>query len=118
MEVLELVLSHYDGKTWRRDDAPVYAKPKLVDPDENDNSIGYTVMLEPHNQRWLYALEHLVDIDGTVNVSREMQLYTKNNITAKSKCEPYGCHYKHCLHHYQRVHPRGSQTAYRCYEKK
>ena len=76
-----LVLSNYDGKTWRRDDAPVYAKPMLVDPDENDSSIGYTVMLEPHNQRWLYALEHLVDIDGTVNVSREMQLYTKNNIT-------------------------------------
>ena len=76
-----IVLSDYDGKTWRRDDAPVYSQPMIIDTGDTGNRYRYTVMLEAHNQHWLYALEQLVDYAGPYTLSREMQLLSKNKIT-------------------------------------
>ena len=75
-----LVLPNYDGKTWRLENAPFYAQPMLVVPDDEDSRYTYTVMLEPHNRRWLYALESMIEFDGLFVVTREMQLLTRNKV--------------------------------------
>jgi transglutaminase-like putative cysteine protease len=75
-----LVLSNYDGRTWRTDDAPSYARPWIVTPVDEDFRHTYTVMLEPHNQRWLYALESIIEYEGQLVVTREMQVLTRNKV--------------------------------------
>ena len=54
-----VVLTTYDGKTWRRNDAPVTARANIRYKN-NDSSeyFRYTVMLEPTNLNWLLSLEY------------------------------------------------------------
>jgi transglutaminase-like putative cysteine protease len=75
-----LVLPNYDGRTWRLENAPSYAQPLLIVPDDEVSRYAYTVMLEPHNQRWLYALESMIEYEGPLVVTREMQLLTRNKV--------------------------------------
>ena len=75
-----LVLSHYDGTTWRLDNAPAKTYPLLIVPDDVRSKYSYTVMLEPHNQRWLYALESLVEYEDRQLVTRELQLFVGSKI--------------------------------------
>jgi transglutaminase-like putative cysteine protease len=75
-----LVLPDYDGKTWRIENAPAHAQPLVVVPDSEDTRFTYTVMLEPHNQHWLYALESIIEFEGLLVVTREMQLLTRNKV--------------------------------------
>ncbi len=82
-----LVLSHYDGNTWRRDDAPEHLLPEISYAIDEQKKIEYTVMLEPHGRRWLYSLESLIAKDGLYKVTRELQVITSeviNNIYSYS----------------------------------
>lgn len=74
-----LVLSHYDGKTWIRDDAPSYTRPDVIYEDETLN-IKYTITLEPHNKTWLYSLDTLTGYEQKHRLSRELQLFTNEKI--------------------------------------
>jgi transglutaminase-like putative cysteine protease len=76
-----LVLSHYDGRTWRLDNAPANTYPLLFASENSQSNYSYTVMLEPHNQRWLYTLESLVEYEDQQRVTRELQLFVPNKIT-------------------------------------
>ena len=76
-----LVLSNYDGETWRLENAPSYSQPLLVLPDEEGSSYTYTVTLEPHNQYWLYALEAMTEHEDRLVVTREMHLVAGNRVT-------------------------------------
>lgn len=49
-----LVMTHYDGRTWRRAPTESGSLSPLVGKGQR---IGYQVMLEPSNQHWLYALD-------------------------------------------------------------
>ena len=75
-----LVLSDYDGRTWRLDNAPSTARPLLVESGDETALYSYSVMLEPHNQRWLYALESMIQYEGVLVLTREMQLFSRNRI--------------------------------------
>lgn len=75
-----LVLSHYDGRTWTRDDAPIEARPAIVYINEDAVISEYTVMLEPHGRKWLYSLETLVAKEGPFNVTRELQVIAENEV--------------------------------------
>ena len=75
-----LVLSHYDGKTWRRDDAPENLLPEVSYMTTAEKNIEYTVMLEPHGRKWLYSLESLVAKSGQYKVTRELQVVTSEAI--------------------------------------
>ncbi len=50
-----LVLDYFNGRSWR-----VYPRPELraqnLKPSTGEDSIDYTVTLEPHGQRWLFTL--------------------------------------------------------------
>jgi transglutaminase-like putative cysteine protease len=76
-----LVLSDYDGKTWRLDNAPFQTRPLLYASGDEASMYRYTVMLEPHNQRWLYALESMVEYEGILMFMRELQLFKRNKVT-------------------------------------
>lgn len=76
------VLSKTDGTTWRR------IKPEFANPEFSGNKISatdlepvaYTVTLEPHNQRWLYALEIPAQNAAQSWMTADFQLLTKNPI--------------------------------------
>ncbi|HEX7055458.1 MAG TPA: DUF3488 and transglutaminase-like domain-containing protein [Burkholderiales bacterium] len=48
------VLWDFDGRTWTRARAPF---PRFT-PPEGEGVYRYSVVLEPHNHNWLFALEH------------------------------------------------------------
>jgi len=75
-----LVLSDYDGRTWRMDNAPSQARPLLLPSEKQASHYSYSVMLEPHNQRWLYALESMIEYEGVLVLTREMQLFSRNKV--------------------------------------
>ncbi|MGD8802117.1 MAG: DUF3488 and transglutaminase-like domain-containing protein [Gammaproteobacteria bacterium] len=75
-----LVLSDYDGTTWRLDNAPSKARPLLAASGDEEALYSYAVMLEPHNQRWLYTLESMIQYEGVLVLTREMQLFSRNKI--------------------------------------
>ena len=76
-----LVLSYYDGRTWRLENAPDEAQPLLVPSGDEKSRYKYMVMLEPHNRRWLYSLETMTEYEGQLAVTREMQVLTRNKVT-------------------------------------
>ena len=75
-----LVLSRYDGKTWRRDDAPRWTEPEVINSNNSLDDIHYQLTLEPHQQNWLYALEQITAYDGDYTITRELQLLSKRRI--------------------------------------
>ncbi|MBX2839912.1 MAG: DUF3488 and transglutaminase-like domain-containing protein [Gammaproteobacteria bacterium] len=50
------VLPNFDGYKWTTDTIHRQAVPAIAD----ENSLQYTVILQPHRQRWLFALEQPV----------------------------------------------------------
>ncbi|MDX2506601.1 MAG: DUF3488 and transglutaminase-like domain-containing protein, partial [Gammaproteobacteria bacterium] len=80
------VLSNYDGKTWRRDDAPTSTIANIQYSQDNENIFRYSVTLEPTNLNWLLSLEYPIvenSTDQTIQygLSREAMLRTKDKIT-------------------------------------
>ena len=75
-----LVLSHYDGEIWTREDAPIKTRPNISYDNKNVKISEYTVMLEPHGRQWLYSLETIVEKQGPFWVTRELQLFAKEKV--------------------------------------
>ena len=79
------VLPLYDGKTWRRDDAPASAKANILYNEQREENFRYTVTLEPTNMNWLLSLEY-PETDSNANsqhqykINREAMLLTANKI--------------------------------------
>jgi transglutaminase-like putative cysteine protease len=48
-----LVFWQFDGRAWHRSDSTVNVRLPL----KGKNSVAYTITLEPHNRRWLFALD-------------------------------------------------------------
>jgi transglutaminase-like putative cysteine protease len=48
-----LVFWLFDGQSWQYSKNSLYVHPRLKGKD----LVGYTITLEPHNQRWLFALD-------------------------------------------------------------
>jgi hypothetical protein len=48
-----LVFWHFDGRAWQRSDQTLTVKLPLA----GETSTTYTITLEPHNHRWLFALD-------------------------------------------------------------
>lgn len=80
------VLSLYDGKTWRRSDAPDSAQANIRYENDSKNIFDYRITLEPTNLKWLLSLEYpeVYDSPGkhkTYKVNREAMLITRNKIS-------------------------------------
>ncbi len=80
------VLSLYDGKTWRRSDAPDSAQANIIYNNNVKNLFSYRITLEPNNLKWLLSLEYpeIYDAPGsqhTYKINREAMLITRSKIT-------------------------------------
>ena len=66
-----LVFWQFDGRAWHRSDDPVY----IARPITGHRSTAYTITLEPHNRRWLFALDLPYDSEpGTMMLSDQTLL--------------------------------------------
>lgn len=89
-----LVFWQYDGRTWRPD-RESYAKSNTTNSSNysvNGEPFEYTVTLEPHRQRWLFALDIPVlddyaTISGTyrLSVDENLQLLSSQRIISLSQ---------------------------------
>ena len=69
-----LILDHFDGRTWRRGGGGVGLGRYLSAPSppeewelsiaDSDNVYRYSIMLEPHQHRWLFTLMAPLYVDG------------------------------------------------------
>ena len=75
-----VALSTYDGKTWRRNDAPKSTEAN-IDYSKNTPKSRYTVTLEPTNLNWLLALEYAQSYDKKYQLNREAMLIAKDKVT-------------------------------------
>ena len=76
------VLWDYDGRTW--------TAPRLVQNIEElpaDGNIDYTVTLEPHNKRWLFALEFPGRKPPRSMATRDMQLLSFTPVRSRMRYE-------------------------------
>ena len=73
------VLSSYDGKTWRRKDAPASTEANIEYTNIEDN-YRYRVTLEPNNLKWLLTLEYPSDYNQKYDFTREAMLLTDSKI--------------------------------------
>lgn len=79
------VLSMYDGKTWKRNDAPKTAKANIEylkqSYNQNKHTFNYKVTLEPTNLNWLLSLEYPINSNNQYTLNREAMLIIKNKLT-------------------------------------
>lgn len=75
------VLWDYDGRTWT---APRFVFNATELPD-TDPTIEYTVTLEPHNKRWLFALELPTQRPPRAVVTRDMQLLSAAPVRSRMR---------------------------------
>ena len=60
------VLTQFDGRGWKADPAPRPATPAVA---EDGQALDYTVTLEPHRRKWLFALDVPVSLPSKVTAS-------------------------------------------------
>lgn len=73
-----LTLWHYDGLTWnKRKSVPSQAAPF----EYNGDPVNYTVTLEPHNNKSLFALDMPTQFKNADKLDRNYQLSSKREIT-------------------------------------
>jgi len=75
-----VVLSAYDGRTWRRDDAPASALPNTTAGGSADEVIDYRVTLEPGKQKFLFALDLPMAAVNSYRLTRELMLLGSDRV--------------------------------------
>ncbi|MGH6635208.1 MAG: transglutaminase TgpA family protein [Gammaproteobacteria bacterium] len=77
------VLWDSDGRTWTRSqEIPQTPRPPLY---VSDQALDYTVTLEPHNRRWLFALEMPVRAPPGTAISPDLQLLAERPVTRRMR---------------------------------
>lgn len=74
------VLWDYDGTTWKRGINATLQAPTLVDTAE---PVDYSVTLEPHNKRWLFALDMPGKLSIPADLAPDFLLLSKEPIAAR-----------------------------------
>jgi len=74
------VLWDFDGSTWTRGHNATLLPPKL---DDAGSPVNYTVTLEPHNKRWLFALDMPGKLSIAADVTPDFQWLSRNPVNAR-----------------------------------
>jgi transglutaminase-like putative cysteine protease len=74
------VLWDFDGRTWTRGQNATLRTPTLTDAG---NPISYAITLEPHNKRWLFALDMPTQISISAEFAPDFQLLNKEPVNAR-----------------------------------
>ncbi|MBW8079210.1 MAG: DUF3488 domain-containing protein [Gallionella sp.] len=78
------VLWQYDGRTWTTGTAKYDLAPSF---DATAQTIEYSVTLEPHNKKWLYALDVPHQLPIGAHLSSDFQLLAKQDVNARLRYE-------------------------------
>jgi transglutaminase-like putative cysteine protease len=78
------VLWDYDGQTWT---APRFISNVEEMPEVDGTTIDYSVTLEPHNKRWLFALEMPTLRPPRSYLTRDMQLLSPTPVRSRMRYE-------------------------------
>lgn len=73
------VLWHFDGDTWERAFLASRTPATKVPPGPDDSL--YTVQLEPHERRWLFALDYPVTTPNEARISLDFQVTRRDPVT-------------------------------------
>jgi len=76
------VLWDYDGMTWTRGSNATLRPPTLSD---TSLPVDYTVTLEPHNKRWLFALEMPARLSIPAELAPDFQLLSRAPVNARTR---------------------------------
>lgn len=76
-----LILGNFDGRTWRVDDKPLLAEPEQL--ETKGQALNYTVTVEPHQRRWLFALD--MPANERVLMNGERLLLTSERLLRATK---------------------------------
>jgi transglutaminase-like putative cysteine protease len=103
------VLSDFDGRTWRRG-IPGFAE---LEPPRSGTRIEYSVLLEPHNRNWLFALEVPASLpararyldDGQIAALAPVRTRMRYEMTSAIDAEPIADEASHKLRRAQRLPP-------------
>lgn len=76
------VLWDYDGMTWTRGNNATLRQPTLSD---TSLPVDYTVTLEPHNKRWLFALEMPTRISIPAELAPDFQLLSRAPVNTRTR---------------------------------
>ncbi|WP_223846102.1 DUF3488 and DUF4129 domain-containing transglutaminase family protein [Wenzhouxiangella sp. AB-CW3] len=74
-----LVLWQFDGNTWRR--SRMAAEQPPVPVPDGERSLDYRIQLEPHEQRWLFALDHPVGAPSESRITMDYQIIRQRPVT-------------------------------------
>ncbi len=74
------VLWDFDGTTWTRGRNATVQRPTLSD---TGSPVDYTVTLEPHNKRWLFALDMPSKLSIAADFAPDFQLLSKEPVNAR-----------------------------------
>lgn len=78
------VLWQYDGRTWTIGTAKYDFAPHF---DATAQTIEYSVTLEPHNKKWLYALDVPHQLPVGAQLSSDFQLLARQDVNARLRYE-------------------------------
>lgn len=73
------VFWNYDGHTWTRAHGPSHAPAAPV--DEGSNDYQYSIQLEPHERRWLFALDYPTRVPDNARISQDFQITHQQPVT-------------------------------------
>lgn len=74
------VLWDFDGTTWTRGHNATLLPPKL---DDATAAVDHTVTLEPHNKRWLFALDMPGKLSIAADLAPDFQWLSRNPVNAR-----------------------------------
>jgi transglutaminase-like putative cysteine protease len=74
------VLTHFDGRTWTAPFTGEYRRPEL---QALDAGIDYTVTLEPHQKRWLFALDLPATVPDKAVLASDYQLLARTPVNSR-----------------------------------
>jgi transglutaminase-like putative cysteine protease len=78
------VLWQYDGRTWTRGSSPYSYAPHF---EMTAQPVSYSVVLEPHNKPWLYALDVPATLPVKAHLNADFQLLNNAPVTARMRYE-------------------------------
>ncbi len=73
------VLTHFDGRTWHSRSLPIQNRPERI--QHSGARISYTITLEPHYKRWLFALEMPVKIPAGSFIDADYSLMANKDVS-------------------------------------
>jgi len=74
-----LVLWYFDGRSWEQGRQNITPAPSMYMTGETTD---YTITLEPHQQRWLYALDMPTKVPSKINYTRNYVLEAQKKVTS------------------------------------